>query len=271
MENNGPGCFVLAKIAHLKPLAPPSAVVRFLGAGHVTPNPNWGVKAHSHTHHEIIAPMRGKMQVAFAARRETAGAGDLLLYQAGRVHDEQSDRRNPVDMYYVAFEHPAFSAASLPYKTRDRHGRVALLISWLCEERHQRTPAQKQVAERLLESIVAETLRAASEREESELVLRTRVFFQEHLAEPLTLAMPAAHCGLSKHHFLRKFKAAAGHTPMRELRELRLEAARNLLLTTDWPLKEIAPHAGLGDEYHLSRLFHRHFGFTPASLRRRGG
>jgi transcriptional regulator GlxA family with amidase domain len=59
-----------------------------------------------------------------------------------------------------------------------------------------------------------------------------------------------------------------GLTPMEDLRQLRLEAARDLLLTTDLPLKAIAPRTGLGDEYHLSRLFRRAFGIAPGALRR---
>ena len=55
---------------------------------------------------------------------------------------------------------------------------------------------------------------------------------------------------------------------MQDVRELRLELARNLILTTNEPLKVIAPQAGLGDEYHMSRAFRRYLGMPPGQLRR---
>jgi transcriptional regulator GlxA family with amidase domain len=58
---------------------------------------------------------------------------------------------------------------------------------------------------------------------------------------------------------------------MRDLQLLRVESAKQLILTTDLPLKAIAPLAGLGDEYRLSRVFRRHLGLPPGALRRRGG
>jgi len=224
------------------------------------------MRAHSHAFHEIIAPVRGKMHVEMKGRTLTAAAGELLVYQAGNAHQEWSDKKSPVDMYFVAFEHPGLDAP-LPPKLRDARGRVALMISWLSREDRSASELQRSAALGLLEAVVAEMLRLTAEREVSPLVARTREFARAHLAESLALDDLADYAGMSKSHFARRFRAAAGCTPMRDLRLLRLEYAKNLILTTDLPLKAIAPLTGLGDEYHLSRLFRRHLGFTPGSLR----
>ena len=241
---------------------------RIIGAGHVRPDPGWAMRAHAHAFHEIIAPIRGRIHVEIRGKMETAGAGEFLVYQAGTVHEERSDPRQPVDMYFVAFEHPGF-AAPLPVRLRDARGRVALLISWLLAERPLASALQEAVALRLLDAVVAETLRAAADRPEPELVVKARELMRASLAEPVCLDDLAAEAGMSKFHFVRKFREAAGRTPMEELRLLRLEQAKALVLTTALPLKTIAPMAGLGDQYHLSRLFRRHFGYPPGALRRR--
>jgi transcriptional regulator GlxA family with amidase domain len=54
---------------------------------------------------------------------------------------------------------------------------------------------------------------------------------------------------------------------MEELRRIRLHEARNLLLTQNLSLKEIAPAVGIGDEYQLSKLFRRTFGLSPRDMR----
>ena len=56
---------------------------------------------------------------------------------------------------------------------------------------------------------------------------------------------------------------------MEDLRLIRLTATRDLLLTTALTLKEIAPRCGLGDEFHLARLFSRHFKIPPGAVRRK--
>jgi AraC-like DNA-binding protein len=245
----------------------PAAQERLISAGHVKPNPEWGLKAHSHPFHELIAVVRGRIRVVMRAQEFLAGPGELLLYPAGTAHEEVSDPRNPVETYFLAFEHPAF-AAELPLKFRDSRGRVGLLISWLCAERPAVTAAQKAVVDLLFRAATAEALRAASEVEAWGLAARMRSWMRERLNEPISLDSLAEQAGLDRYRFLRAFKRSAGHTPMQELRLLRLEKAKFLLLTTDLPLKAIAPEVGIGDEYQLSKLFRKEFGMPPGELRR---
>ena len=56
---------------------------------------------------------------------------------------------------------------------------------------------------------------------------------------------------------------------MDELRRMRLNEARLMILSTTLPLKAIAPAVGIGDEYQLSKLFRRQFGISPRALRTR--
>jgi AraC family transcriptional regulator len=58
-------------------------------------------------------------------------------------------------------------------------------------------------------------------------------------------------------------------TPHLHIVKLRLELAQSLMLTTDDPLCGIALACGLADQAHLTKLFRRHFGETPAAWRRR--
>ena len=102
----------------------------------------------------------------------------------------------------------------------------------------------------------------------SDMVDMTRAVIRKQIAATLSLAELARQVGMSKYHFVRKFKRLAGRTPMAETRALRADYARDLLLTTDLPLKEIAVKTGLGDEYALSRIFRIHFGLPPGAFRK---
>lgn len=73
---------------------------------------------------------------------------------------------------------------------------------------------------------------------------------------------------LSRSQLVRRFRARYGAAPTHWLSEQRIEAARHLLLETDWTLQTIAQHLGLGDAAFFSRQFKAKIGVSPGQLRR---
>jgi transcriptional regulator GlxA family with amidase domain len=102
------------------------------------------------------------------------------------------------------------------------------------------------------------------------MVLASRTYFREHLDQPLTVDDVARHVGMSRSHFTRRYKQLTGVTPWDDLLRLRVEATRNLLITTQLPLRAIAAMVGFSDEYHLSRVFRRYQLVAPGYYRKHG-
>jgi AraC-like DNA-binding protein len=236
---------------------------QLFSGGRIAPNPLWRTAPHSHPFHELIAVTAGRMTVRMAGRVYSAEPGQCLWYPPGVDHEEQSDAALPVETHYIAFEWDGWNPR-WPLCFSDTQGRLATLLRWILMERDTGTA----IRQAFLEATVAEFVRVQTAPLTPTLQERVRSHIRAHLAEPLTLTDLAKCVEMSKFHFARRYRALTGRTPMEEIRQLRLEAARDLLLTTDLPLKAIAPHTGLGDEYHLSRLFHRAFGIAPGGLRR---
>ncbi len=78
----------------------------------------------------------------------------------------------------------------------------------------------------------------------------------------------AALCGVSPNQLIRRFNSALGMTPARYGLERRVAIAAQHLITTDLSLEAIAERLGFVDRYHLSRVFSRHLGITPAAYRK---
>ena len=99
-----------------------------------------------------------------------------------------------------------------------------------------------------------------------------RRILTEYLAENLTrdvsLAEMAGVAGLSEFHFSRKFRAEFGCPPHRWLIEERVKLAGDLVKRRGLSLKEVAFRAGFADQSHMTRLFRRLYGMTPAEYRR---
>jgi AraC family transcriptional regulator len=100
---------------------------------------------------------------------------------------------------------------------------------------------------------------------------RVQDYIRAHLAHPIGLADLAAIAGTSQTSFARAFKRSTGTSPYRYLTQERIQQASRLLTATTMPIAEIALACGFSHQEHLTRLFHRETGTTPAAYRRRAG
>ena len=225
------------------------------------------MKPHSHPFDELIIILKGRMTVHIEGRTELVQAGDVLLYLAGKIHEEISDEKDPVESLFLGISHGP--SRDVPWRLQDREGRVRQIGSWIYADQGAVSDEGAGARHALLIALFAELARLQKHPSEDATVLSvTKNYIQRHLAQKITLDILAREAGLSKFHYSRVYRALASCTPMETLREMRLNYACQLLLTTDLPLKQIAPLAGLGDEYQLSHLFRKYHGMPPGQLRR---
>jgi transcriptional regulator GlxA family with amidase domain len=90
---------------------------------------------------------------------------------------------------------------------------------------------------------------------------------RENYHRPVNIKEVAAGLSLSREHFSRVFKAGTGMTPARYLREIRLRAARQLLLETGMLIREVAAESGFASASQFCRRFRATFGQSPQEIR----
>ena len=98
-------------------------------------------------------------------------------------------------------------------------------------------------------------------------VRRARRHLEERWAQPVTLAELAAHAGLSRFELARTFRAQVGLPPHAFQLDLRIARARALLAAGE-PPAAVAAACGFCDQAHLTRVFKRAVGVTPARYAR---
>jgi transcriptional regulator GlxA family with amidase domain len=94
-----------------------------------------------------------------------------------------------------------------------------------------------------------------------------QAWLADHLDEDLGVEALAAHVGMSPRTFARVFRRETGTTPAAFVEELRVEAARRLLETTDLTVAAVARRVGMKHAETLYRAFHRRLGTTPDRYR----
>lgn len=92
-------------------------------------------------------------------------------------------------------------------------------------------------------------------------------YIEANIGESITLSDLAGAAALSPIHFARQFKKSTGRSPHQYLLIARVEVAKHLL-RTDLPIAEIAYRCGFSHQEHLTRMFGRLAGITPAMFRR---
>jgi AraC-like DNA-binding protein len=90
---------------------------------------------------------------------------------------------------------------------------------------------------------------------------------REDVRGELSLSEFAQSVNLSVWRLCHIFKSDVGMPPIRYLRVLRMERAKDLLESSFLSVKEIAYQVGLNDESHFVRDFKSTYGFSPALYR----
>jgi AraC-like DNA-binding protein len=99
---------------------------------------------------------------------------------------------------------------------------------------------------------------------------RIREFIHDAAATAdLTADDLGAAAGCSRYAAYRAFTKAYGMAPSDYQRQLRVQAARRLLIQGVTPARAAA-EAGFADQAHLTRWFHRYYGITPGAYRAAG-
>lgn len=99
---------------------------------------------------------------------------------------------------------------------------------------------------------------------EDEFILKIKELFEEQMMDPaFDLDKLCQALNLSRSNLYRKIKALTGRSPAVFLRSLRLQKARQILLSSDLPVKQVAYDVGFSDPSYFSRSYTEEFGESP--------
>ena len=236
--------------------------------GHILPQMKWQMGRHiHHEFNELIMVVSGTLEVRIQGQRILGQPGDLLIYPQHVWHTEKAVGEDPLETLFLAWQWKgANGEMPWPLHVTDRSGRSRRLIYWMHELFPPTRPGERHMLDVLLDALLFEVDQLIQSREQ-QIVARTKAYVQHHMAKAFTLDDLAEAVGLSKYHFCREFKKATRVTPMAFVRQVRVEAARSLLLSTSLTLKVIAEQVGFSDEFQLSRVFRRVTGLAPSQVR----
>lgn len=96
-------------------------------------------------------------------------------------------------------------------------------------------------------------------------------YIQQNYQRDLNMAMVSNHISVSYSFFSQAFKEYTGMNFINYLKDLRIQHAKELLVTTDLHIAEISLQAGFENEKHFMKVFRSMVGVSPTEYRRNTG
>ena len=100
-----------------------------------------------------------------------------------------------------------------------------------------------------------------------DVLLETRQYMDRHYAEEIDLHTLCRIANLSPSYFHRLFSEAFGISPGKYLQNLRLSAAKVMLITTNCPISEVAASTGFSSQHYFTGRFKNAFAISPLKFR----
>lgn len=195
-------------------------------------------------------------------------AGDFLVYQPVQTHDDQLQTSGSQLCIGVT----GCDADKLPPGVYAANETVSDAFLRIRRELGNNTPSQSArldvLAGWLSLEIQAQLVRSPI-RKPTKPVESLKIEIDRRFSEPISLKSLTEKSFIHPDYLRQLFRKEVGESPLSYLIHRRLDAARELLSSTDMPVCQIAETAGFKSSYYFCRLFKKHMGQTPTGYRKR--
>lgn len=250
--------------------------------GHYKEAAGHRMQRQDHDDYLLIYCIKGSADLWLKQQHAEVQAGDILLLPPGISHEYRTRDDSPWSIYWLhlkgddcalAAEHAGFKE-ELHLQHFGIHLKLIQDFDRLIDCRtggyNTNTAIYAASLIRQILSYIALLRPANMSDRSSQLDLDAiHKLMQENLHTRLDLETMARAVNLSKYHFVSRYKALTGLTPIQHFLHLKIEQACYLLDITQQNITEISYSLGYEDSYYFSRLFKKVMGIAPTQYRRK--
>ena len=240
---------------------------------------DWTSFPHSHHFTEIFFIKEGTGRMLIENESLPVSSNSLVVIGAQVTHTEFSDPENPLDYYVLGVEglklntdkEPEYihvpASANSPF--------IRQCFENILREMHNKQDRYAEICQHYLDILILyfcrkdhvsyEVVDAQNSSHECHKVKR---FIEHNYQSMISLDSLAENCSLSKYYLSHRFAELYGKSPIAYLNEVRLASARDLLLTTNHSIEEIAGCIGFSSTSYFSQSFQKNFHESPQQFRK---
>jgi AraC-like DNA-binding protein len=247
------------------------------------PDPGWHIVGLAHPELFVIAfAHRGKVLYEVDGSPFTVSQGDLVWFPPGKVHTATSDPEDPWKFCSVGFTLTDLGDSglsvldSVPNRVRvSNHFQIGALLEELVHEWTGKRLAYLLRCRSIVEEVLFSVIRAVDREEQKKRVPhvfgieKTARLIEQYPERSFTVGELAERASLSEPYYRKLFKQVTGYTPVQYQHWIKVNRAKDLLLSGECNVSEAAFQLGFDNVYYFSRLFKRVARINPSEYLKR--
>ena len=227
-------------------------------------------------HHVIVFVLDGEAKYTIDGQQYMLRKNDLYIFSPNLPRTGKTFPHNPWSFISIMFDmelnETARNFLNCPVLAWHNMESCQTLFSEASKTWTSRDPLFKAKCNILLTDILYQLfLSSLSYRDVPHIkkLEYARSLIQENFRKELSVEALANTVDMSISYFRRLFHNVYGYSPMQYITNLRIEHARDLLLSGEVNVTEAAHLSGFDDIYYFSRLFKAKTGVSPSKLQKK--
>lgn len=258
---------------------------RLLYAGVLKKSGSWQEHPHSHRFCEIIFVVEGKGCTTVNDERIDFQKGDILIYNPGVEHYEESNPSEPTEFMFFALD--KFEITDLPqnhllpndysilYHSDNNYSALYDLFNKMIKEFETKNDFYVEITQNISRTILMYIFRVINYADQSFNLHKTNGaldkvmrYINDNYKNGISLDDIANACYINKYYLSHLFTKFKSMSIGKYVLSLKIEDAKRLLETTNLSINIIAERVGFNDPNYFSRTFKKEVGMSPLQYRR---
>lgn len=239
---------------------------------------------------ELVLIYSGSSNYLIHDRKQAVKAGDLLIYNAGVVHDEMSCADSNLGFYCIGvgglrmpgLKKDAVIAEEQGYRfsTGEYFEEIRQLYEMMFQNLSNHEPDAERFCNSLMQALLSKVLTVVNMQTQGNdddeidkldpdvLGKRIKNYIDEHYAESVSIETIGKALHMSPWYVSHVFKEMSGYSPIQYLLRRRIGEAQTLLISTDYSITEIAFRVGFDTQSYFNMQFTKNVGMPPMQFRK---
>lgn len=256
-----------------------------LYSGTLRKKQDWRDDAHHHEFLEIIFLLHGNGSVMIDDKSYHIEQGDIVIYNAGITHCEQSSTQAPIEASFLAFD--KIQLKNLPpncilttnsafiFKSGEYAPVLAALFNIINEEISSKKEFYVEIAKDTSHTLLMYIFRILNSAHTSlelpnkdPVLQKVLAFIDENFLKEIGLDEISAECFVNKYYLSHLFTEHLGMPVGKYIRNKRIELAKKVLSESTASIADVSDKCAFNDANYFGRVFKKSTGFTPLQYRR---
>lgn len=235
-----------------------------------------------HTHHftELCYILSGRGAYLIEEQRFPVQKDDFVIINSNVSHTETSDGSVPLEYIILGVEGLDFflkgNREHIIFNCREDHADFLFYMNTMLSEMEEKKPDYELICKNILEILIVRlirrhaplTLKAVPAVKSTRECLKLKQYIDANYNQDITLDTLAQISHLNKYYLVHAFSRRFGCSPISYLCDVRIQASKELLASTNYSITEIAQCSGFSSQSYFAQCFLKRCGMTASAYRK---